>query len=104
MCVFAYMFTHSASQIVMCLDDLNMAASDSYGNLPCAELLRQLVDEGGWYDRKNLTWKVHLRPACQCVNLINSVRLLTVLHTYHRELKESILSQLLEIGDGHTEV
>ena len=42
----------------MCLDDLNMAALDSYGSQSCAELLRQLVDDGGWYDRKNLAWKV----------------------------------------------
>lgn len=45
-------------QVVACLDDLNMAAVDSYGSQPCSELLRQLMNDGGWYDRKHLTWKV----------------------------------------------
>jgi len=45
-------------QVVACLDDLNMAAVDSYGSQPCSELLKQLMNDGGWYDRKHLTWKV----------------------------------------------
>jgi len=45
-------------QVVACLDDLNMAAVDSYGSQPCSELLRQLMNDGGWYDQKHLTWKV----------------------------------------------
>lgn len=48
-------------QVIACLDDLNMAAVDSYGSQPCSELLRQLMNDGGWYDRKHLTWKVKYR-------------------------------------------
>ena len=51
-------------QLVVCLDDLNMASPDAYGSQPCTELLRQLSDVRGWYDRKNLTWKVgRTKPA-----------------------------------------
>lgn len=45
-------------QVVAFLDDLNMSATDKYGNQACSELLRQLLDSGGWYDRKNLIHKV----------------------------------------------
>ena len=50
---------HVSPQVLAYLDDLNMAAVDTYGSQPCSELLRQLMNDGGWYDRKHLTWKVY---------------------------------------------
>ncbi len=38
-------------KIVIFIDDINMPALESYGAQPCIELLRTLVDKGGFYDR-----------------------------------------------------
>jgi len=51
---------HVSLQVLAYLDDLNTAAVDTYGSQPCSELLRQLMNDGGWYDRKYLTWKVRI--------------------------------------------
>lgn len=45
-------------QVIAFLDDLHMPARDDYGSQQCSELLRQLLDKGGWFDQRNLTWKV----------------------------------------------
>jgi dynein heavy chain len=39
------------------IDDINMPALEPFGAQPCIELLRQLVDKGGFYDRAKLFWK-----------------------------------------------
>ena len=46
--------------MLLCLDDMHMTMADKYGSFPCMELLRQLLQEQGWYERKSLNWKVRI--------------------------------------------
>jgi len=53
-------------EIVLFVDDLNMPEVETYGAQPPIELLRQLVDAGGYYDLKEKTWQcvVDTRVVC----------------------------------------
>lgn len=44
-------------QILYFIDDVNMPELDTYGSQPPIELLRQLLDFHGLYDREKLFWK-----------------------------------------------
>ena len=63
-----YRTTTASPQVTLFIDDLNMPALEEYGASPPVELLRQMIGQGGFYDRRALFWKtvqdVHVASAC----------------------------------------
>ncbi len=39
------------------VDDMNMPVRETYGASPCSEILRQLIGQGGWYERQELHFR-----------------------------------------------
>lgn len=49
--------TPGNKRLAIFIDDVNMPKPEIYGAQPTIELLRQLLDSGGFYDREKLFWK-----------------------------------------------
>jgi dynein heavy chain len=47
----------SGKTLVAFVDDVNMPLVEEYGASPSAELLRQMIVQGGCFDRKRIAWK-----------------------------------------------
>eukprot|EP01060_Flectonema_neradi_P004124 TRINITY_DN12705_c0_g1_i2.p1 TRINITY_DN12705_c0_g1~~TRINITY_DN12705_c0_g1_i2.p1 ORF type:complete len:4231 (+),score=761.72 TRINITY_DN12705_c0_g1_i2:111-12803(+) len=53
----APMFDGVQKTVSLFIDDLNMPALEVFGASPPVELVRQMIGNGGFYDRKHLFWK-----------------------------------------------
>ena len=54
------------AQAIIFVDDLNMPEVETYGAQPPIELCRQLIDNGGWYDLKEKSWRTIVDTSMIC--------------------------------------
>jgi dynein heavy chain len=58
----------NGKQLILFIDDVNMPRLDTYGSQPVNELVRQILDQGGYYDLKKYVFRsikgVSLITAC----------------------------------------
>ena len=45
------------ARMILFIDDLNMPAKEKYMAQPPLEIIRQQIDQGGWYDLETKVWK-----------------------------------------------
>ena len=67
---------------IILIDDLNLPQKDESGTIPPVELLRQWVDHGYWYDKKDRTK----------VSLNNEVHAVITSLLAHKCCKEELIS------------
>jgi len=60
----------SGKKMLFFIDDLNMPALEIYGAQPPNELLRQVIDQGGFYDTQKLFFK-HVKDVVRIPALLN---------------------------------
>eukprot|EP00615_Pteridomonas_danica_P016588 CAMPEP_0114385844 /NCGR_PEP_ID=MMETSP0102-20121206/6268_1 /TAXON_ID=38822 ORGANISM="Pteridomonas danica, Strain PT" /NCGR_SAMPLE_ID=MMETSP0102 /ASSEMBLY_ACC=CAM_ASM_000212 /LENGTH=3026 /DNA_ID=CAMNT_0001542557 /DNA_START=949 /DNA_END=10026 /DNA_ORIENTATION=- len=58
----------AGKRFILFIDDVNMPQKEEYGAQPPLEILRQWFDSGGWYDRKELSFRrlIDLIFVCAC--------------------------------------
>ena len=52
-----FLWGQGGKKCLIYIDDINMPEPNEWGAHPPIELLRQYLDQGGWYDRPNFFWK-----------------------------------------------
>ena len=52
-----YLWGQGGKKCLIYIDDINMPEPNEWGAHPPIELLRQYLDQGGWYDRPAFFWK-----------------------------------------------
>ncbi len=54
------------TRVIIFIDDVNMPGYDQYGTQMPIELLRQVLDYNGFYDKEELFWKTLQETTLMC--------------------------------------